>query len=86
MNLSDSEIGGEAKQEGGVASERGPSSKQDPSVDISEAMQLIHSKGGRKVSSQATSAPKDGYFAFLLLRHLRIRDMRNRVGCYDCWL
>ena len=80
MNLSDSEIGGE---EVGVASERGPSSKQDPGVDIPEAMQLIHSEGGRKVSSQASSTPKDGYFAFVLLRHLRIRDMRNRVGCYD---
>ena len=83
MNLSDAEIGSDAKQEVGVASEDGTSSKQDPSVDIPEAMQLIHSEGGRKVSSQAVSAPKDGYFAFVLLRHLRIRDLRNKVGWYD---
>ena len=55
----------------------------DPSnqhIGVPAAMKVINNEGGRKVSSKAEAVPKDAYFAFLLLRHLRIRDMRNKVG------
>ena len=55
----------------------------DPSnqhIGVPAAMKVINNDGGRKVSSKAEAVPKDAYFAFLLLRHLRIRDMRNKVG------
>ena len=49
-------------------------------IGISEAMKLIHAEDGRVISAQAHSTPKDGYFAYVLLRHLRIRDCRAKVG------
>ncbi len=56
------------------------SSNQDSDIKVPEAMKLIHNQDGRAVSSSARSAPRDAYFAFLLLRHLRIREMRTKVG------
>lgn len=64
--------------------ERGGESPSNPKgneFEVAEAMKLIHNDGGRCVSSKAHSAPKDAYFSFLLMRHLRIRDLRNKVLC-----
>lgn len=55
------------------------SSQKDGEFEVSEAMKLINNSGGRRVSAKAHSAPKDAYFSFLLLRHLRIRDLKNKV-------
>ena len=54
-------------------------SQKENEFEVSEAMKLINNSGVRRVSSKAHSAPKDAYFSFLLLRHLRIRDLRNKV-------
>ena len=51
----------------------------DGTFDVSSAMKLIHHSGGRSVSAKAHSSSNDGYFAFLLLRHLRIREERHKV-------
>ena len=56
-----------------------PSNPKGGEFEVSEAMKLIHNDSGRRVSSKAHSAPKDAYFSFLLMRHLRIRDLRNKV-------
>ena len=81
-NIPDTEVG--VSQEGGDMSGGegigGDPADQLPNVDVPSAMKLIHHKGARRVSSKAESVPKDAYFAFLLLRHLRIRDVRNKVG------
>ena len=61
------------------ASEEGEDPSYQPDIEIPEAMKLIQNQEGRKVSAQAHSVPKDAYFAFLLLRHLRIRDERMKV-------
>ena len=58
----------------------GPSNPKDNEFEVAEAMKLIHNDSGRRVSSKANSAPKDAYFSFLLMRHLRIRDLRNKVS------
>ena len=57
-----------------------PSNPKGNEFEVAEAMKLIHNDSGRRVSSQANSAPKDAYFSFLLMRHLRIRDLRNKVS------
>ena len=57
--------------------EEGPSNQH---IGVPAAMKVINNEGGRKVSSKAEAVPKDAYFAFLLLRHLRIRDMRIKVS------
>ncbi|XP_065909526.1 uncharacterized protein [Dysidea avara] len=44
-------------------------------MDVSSALKLISHEEGRKISSKAHSVIKDAYFAFLLLRHIRIRDL-----------
>ena len=49
-------------------------------VDVAGALSLISNKGGRRISASADGAPKDAYMGFLLLRHLRIRDLRAKVG------
>ena len=49
-------------------------------VDMVGALSLISSKGGRRISASADEAPKDAYMGYLLLRHLRIRDMRSKVS------
>lgn len=61
--------------------ENPPNNNKGSEFEVSEAMKLIHNSGGRNVSSKAHSAPKDAYFSFLLLRHLRIRDLRSKVHC-----
>lgn len=69
------------------AREDGPEGEPSPADDgrggiefkVPEAMTLIHNEDGRAVSSSAHSAPRDAYFSFLLLRHLRIREMRIKV-------
>ena len=57
-----------------------PSNPKGNEFEVAEAMKLIHNDSGRRVSSKANSAPKDAYFSFLLMRHLRIRDLRNKVS------
>ena len=57
--------------------EGGPSNQH---IGVPAAMKVINNEGGRKVSSKAEAVPKDAYFAFLLLRHLQIRDMRIKVS------
>ncbi len=47
--------------------------------NVSAAMKLIHNTGSRAVSAKAHHAPKDAYFAFLMLRHLKIREERQKV-------
>ena len=49
-------------------------------VDVAGALSLISNKGGRRISASADEAPKDAYMGFLLLRHLRIRDLRTKVS------
>ena len=56
------------------------SSKNRGSVDFPEATRLLELEGGRRISSQAQNMPQDAYFSFLLLRHLRIRDLRHKVS------
>ena len=56
-----------------------PSNPKGNEFEVAEAVKLIHNNNGRRVSSKAHSAPKDAYFSFLLMRHLRIRDLRNKV-------
>jgi hypothetical protein len=65
--------------EGGGGGES-PSNPKGNEFEVAEAMKLIHNDSGRRVSSKANSAPKDAYFSFLLMRHLRIRDLRNKVS------
>ena len=47
--------------------------------DVNAAMKLIHSTGSRAVSAKAHHAPNDAHFAFLMLRHLKIREERQKV-------
>ena len=58
-----------------------PSSKE-PGFDVPAAMKLINNVGGRKVSAKAQEAPNDAYLAFLMLRHLKIRDKREKVSMF----
>ena len=67
----------ENNDEGGGGED--PSNPKVNEFEVAEAMKLIHNDSGRRVSSKAHSAPKDAYFSFLLMRHLRIRDLRNKV-------
>ena len=53
---------------------------RDPFLDVGEAMQVINNEKGRSVSSKASSTMRDAYFSFLLLRLLKIRDMRITVS------
>ena len=46
---------------------------------MSSALKLISHEEGRKISGKAHSVVKDAYFAFLLLRHARIRDLMIKV-------
>lgn len=48
-------------------------------LDVPSAMKLIHNPDGRRVSARAEQAPTDAYSAFLMLRHLKIREERNKV-------
>ena len=49
---------------------------------LPQAMQLLGEEDGRKISLKAQNTPQDAYFAFILLRHLRIRDIRIKVIDY----
>lgn len=51
-------------------------------IDVSSALKLISHEEGRKISGKAHSVVKDAYFAFLLLRHARIRDLMIKVCTY----
>ena len=75
-DVSNLELGLDDVSDEGVM-EGGPSNQH---IGVPAAMKVINNEGGRRVSSKAEAVPKDAYFAFLLLRHLRIRDMRNKVG------
>ena len=48
-------------------------------INVSSALKLISHEEGRKISGKAHSVVKDAYFAFLLLRHARIRDLMIKV-------
>lgn len=72
----------ENNDEGGGGRGENPSNLKGNEFEVAEAMKLIHNDSGRRVSSKAHSAPKDAYFSFLLMRHLRIRDLRNKVNTH----
>ena len=49
-------------------------------LDMPNAMKVILNHGARKISAKAKEkAAKDSYMGFLILRHLRIRDLRAKV-------
>lgn len=52
----------------------------DAGLDMPSALKVILNNGGRNVSSKAKQVAKDAYLGFLLLRHLMIRDLRNKVS------
>ena len=54
--------------------------ERSPAIDVSRAITLLSSKGGRSVSAKADHTPKDAYMGFLLLRHLKIREVQAKVG------
>lgn len=56
-----------------------PDAGADAGLDMPSALKVILNNGGRDVSSRARQVAKDAYLGFLLLRHLRIRDLRNTV-------
>ena len=58
---------------------RGTPFANEPQIEVLEAVKLLGNEQGRKISSKASDVPKDGYFAFLLLRHIKIRDTRIKV-------
>lgn len=68
---SDEEVG----MEGDVA---------DMGLDMPGAIKVLLNAGGRKVSAQAKQVSKDAYLGFLLLRHLKIRDLRHKVREHWC--
>ena len=47
---------------------------------IPSALKLINMNKGREISARAHSAPKNGFSAFVLLRHLHTRDLMRKVG------
>lgn len=53
----------------------------DMDLDMPGALKVILNTGGRKVSSKAKQVSRDAYLGFLMLRHLRIRDLRHKVYC-----
>ena len=55
-------------------------------VDMPDALKVILNTGGRDVSSKAKQVNKDAYLGFLLLRHLRIRDLRAKVSMVTLYL
>lgn len=52
----------------------------DAKMDLPGALKVLLNSGGRKVSAKAKHVSKDAYLGFLLLRHLRIRDLRAKVS------
>lgn len=51
----------------------------DAALDMPSALKVILNNGGRNVSAKAKQLSKDAFLGFLLLRHLKIRDLRNKV-------
>ena len=49
-------------------------------IHLPEAMKVIINKSGREVSGKATEVANDAYMGFLILRHLKIRDLRTKVN------
>lgn len=76
VDFSDADSG---TNDAGGANEGEDPSNKEANFDVPDAMKLINNPGGRNLSSKAHSSPKDAYFGFLLLRHLKIRDVRNKV-------
>lgn len=58
---------------------QGGSTAGKEGIDVSSALKLISHEEGRKISGKAHSVVKDAYFAYLLLRHARIRDLMIKV-------
>ena len=53
--------------------------RSNSGIHVPEAMKVIINKSGREVSGKATEVAKDSYMGFLILRHLKIRDLRAKV-------
>ena len=73
---------GEGEEEGEEQEGAGPvkgTGNLDMSLDMTGALKVLVNTGGRKVSAKAKQVSKDAYLGFLLLRHLRIRDLRTKV-------
>ena len=49
------------------------------SVGMDEALKLLDEEEGHKISAKASSLPRDSLFAYILLRHMRIRDTKYKV-------
>ncbi len=50
------------------------------STNIHDAMNLLDTEEGRNISTIAQNMPQDAQFAFILLRHIKIRDRRMKVS------
>ncbi|XP_019855372.1 PREDICTED: uncharacterized protein LOC100639594 [Amphimedon queenslandica] len=50
-------------------------------VDLNDALKLLDEEDGHKISAKAESLPRDYLFAYILLRHLRIRDTKYKCLC-----
>ena len=51
------------------------------SLEMDEALQLLDQDEGRRISTNAEKLPRrDLLFSYILLRHLRIRDIRYKVS------
>ena len=48
-------------------------------VDLNDALKLLDEEDGHKISAKAESLPRDYLFAYILLRHLKIRDAKYKV-------
>ena len=68
----------------GYDSNRSLQTSSKEGIDVSSALKLISHEEGRKISGKAHSVVKDAYFAFLLLRHARIRDLMLKVCVRAC--
>ena len=77
MDEGDEEEKGE-EPEGGAGPVKGVGTL-DMSLDVTGALKVLVNTGGRKVSSKAKQVSKDAYLGFLLLRHLKVRDLRTKV-------
>ena len=63
----------------------GDASNKDPVMEIGEASQVMHNEKGCGISAKAAFVAKDSYFSYLLLRHLKTRDMRMSVWERQYW-
>ena len=51
---------------------------------VPSALKLMTMDKGREISARAHSAPKNGFFAFVLLRHMHTRDLMRKVCVCVC--